>query len=94
MNEELISLLSSLVSEAKPSSTRTSVENESILDLITPASVRYSAPENVRLGGTRQPGIPIDMVKLNKAINQLMSSEGDEFAKAIGGDILKYRDKK
>ena len=92
MNQELISLLSSLISDAKPSSTRTSVKNESILDLITPASVRYSAPENVRLGGTRQPGIPIDMVELNKAISQLMSSEGDEFAKAIGGDILKYRE--
>ena len=92
MNEELIKLLSSFMGEAKPSSTRASVKDQSILDLITPASVRYAAPENVRLGRTRQPGIPIDMVELNKAISQMMSSEGDEFAKAIGGDILKYRE--
>jgi len=91
MNDELIKLLSSFMGNAKQSSTRTSIGEQSISDLMTPDSLRYASPENVRAGRTSQPGIPINMVELNKAINQLLSSEGDEFAKSIGGDILKYR---
>jgi hypothetical protein len=91
MNDKLIKLLSSFMGNAKQSSTRTSIGEQSISDLMTPDSIRYASPENVRAGRTSQPGIPIDMVELSKAIDKLLSSEGGEFAKSIGGDILKYR---
>jgi len=79
-------MLSELMSSEPAVSTRTQPAGQSILDLMTPASVRYGSPTNIKYGEDEYATEPMDAVKIRQALEQI--SKSGDLSTAIGSDII------
>mgnify|MGYP003147398459 FL=1 len=83
---DLMKMLSELMSSEPAVSTRTQPAGQSILDLMTPASVRYGSPTNIKYGEDEYSAEPMDAVKIRQALEQI--SKSGDLSTAIGSDII------
>jgi len=83
---DLMKMLSELMSSEPAVSTRTQPAGQSILDLMTPASVRYGSPTNIKYGEDEYATEPMDAVKIRQALEQI--SKSGDLSTAIGSDII------
>mgnify|MGYP001206021872 CR=1 FL=1 len=84
---ELQKLLASFMSSSPAVSSRTQPAGQSVLDLMTPDSVRYGSPTNIRYGNDEYSTEPMDVVKIRKALEKI--SKSGDLSTAIGSDIIK-----
>jgi len=87
---DLMKMLSELMSSEPAVSTRTQPSGQSILDLMTPDSVKYGSPTTIIKGKTESTGIPMNVVAIRKALEKI--AESDNLSTAIGSEILNKRD--
>ena len=83
---DLMKMLSELMSSEPAVSTRTQPAGQSILDLMTPDSVRYGSPANIKYGEDEYATEPMDAVKIRQALEQI--SKSGDLSTAIGSDII------
>ena len=83
---DLMKMLSELMSSEPAVSSRTQPAGQSILDLMTPASVRYGSPTNIKYGEDEYSTEPMDAVKIRQALEQI--SKSGDLSTAIGSDII------
>ena len=83
---DLMKMLSELMSSEPAVSSRTQPSGQSILDLMTPDSVRYGSPTNIKYGEDEYSTEPMDAVKIRQALEQI--SKSGDLSTAIGSDII------